>query len=212
MIQAETSLLTLVAILSGLTVVSVGGIVLLDIGLSSADQATDERALALAYSDRIVTETGPVATDDNILPATTVESLTAKQLTATDRSHAIGVRLDERTVLRVGDPAGGTTVRRLVLIEHTEPVKTTGGTVTVPAGVDHVMITAPTATIIRANDRVIHQSAGGIDQQNVALGGWQPTQLTADTGELTVRYNQPTQDPGVLTVTVDRTPDTGGDA
>lgn len=198
--RGQASLLALAAALVVLT--AAVGVALLVAGgtLATATGEPTERALATGLADRLVAADGPLAERQGRLDTAALASLNATTLramlptgAATERSVRVRVRVDGGTAAALGgDPAGGTTVTRLVRIVAHEPVSrtvTVDGTETVivpaapwvqvrPRGNDTVR------TVTVAGRRVVRAPDGLEGRVRVAL---------PDVGATTVRLETATQ-------------------
>lgn len=223
--RGQANLLALAAALVVLT--AAVGVALLVTGgtLATATGEPTERALATGLADRLVAADGPLADRQGRLDAAALASLNATTLramlpTGTDTEGSVRVQVRVRggggtaTTLG-GDPAGGTTVTRLVRVVTHEPVSravTVDGTetVTVPAapwvqvrprGNDTVR------TVAVADRRVVRAPDGLEGRVRVALpdAGATTVRLETDTPGATIRVTVPETTVRVvrLEVTVD---------
>nr|WP_303648721.1 hypothetical protein [Haloarchaeobius litoreus] len=197
-------------------------LVVADGAFAGADRDPGEHRLASSLSDRLVAGDGPLTTRANVLNATAVAGLDRAGLA--DSFPVVGerdvrVRLDGETVARTGDVTGGTTVRRIVLVEREETVTTTPNldrdAVTLPRRTDRVTlnIEPPTGTrlrTVRANGRVVaHDPAGLSGNVTVAVSRFETTTLAFDangtlpTGSVDLTYYPTRTTKALLVVTVD---------
>lgn len=200
----------------------VGGSVAVAVGLAagafaSADTDPEDARLAASLADRLVAADSPFTVRANVVSAAAVRNATVDQLPVGVDAR---VTLDGRTVVSRGDPTGGATIRRVVLVADAEtrdleptlegsdvvslPRRTTNATITItpPEGV--------TVTAVRANDRVVlHDPDGLRGAYDVSLARYDTVQFAfdADTdlpdGSVHVAYRVETTTKGVLGVTVD---------
>jgi hypothetical protein len=95
------------------------GLVVAEDARYAADRTPEERRLAGVLSDRLVAPGGTHAVRANALDRERFTRLNATDVVALApplRGHAFAVSLGNTTIASRGDPAGGTTVRRLVLV------------------------------------------------------------------------------------------------
>jgi len=152
------------------------------LGLAMAENAfagtvrqPEERRVAVALSERLVAADGPLTVRANVLERSRLDRLTASRLRSTypvvgDR--AVRVSLDGETVVEDGSTAGGTTVRRIVLVGDRQtrtyrPEFDGANATTVPRRTDEVrlQIDPPARTAVetvRVNDRVVLRNATGL--------------------------------------------------
>jgi hypothetical protein len=187
--------------------------------LAGADGTARDRAAASGLAARLVADSR-LTTAPNVLDRDALRSLDPAALRAAvpaARGAAVRITLDGDPVVRAGDATGGTTVRRLVLVERrrTETVAlTTAAPVTLPP-TDSATVTvdAPErvrVTSLRANGRVVARNASGLNG-TVALDLRRAnrTRLAVEAsgplpaGTVQVRYHPWNTTPAVLGVTVD---------
>lgn len=221
--RAQTNLPALAVALLVLTTTAGLGMALADGAFADAERDASTRRVAVALSERLVDPATPLTTRANVLNATAVETLTAAGLRARfpvlgDR--AVRVRLDDRTLAETGTPAGGTTIRRIVLVRRTqtrtyEPSLDVGNATTVPRRTDSVRLTVETRPrtvlhTVRADGRVVLHNASGLDgTHTVAVSRFETTRLefaanrSLSTGAVRVTYYPARETKAVLEVTVD---------
>jgi hypothetical protein len=203
------------------TVVSFG---MADRAYLSSERDADQRRVAVALSERLVAPETPVTARENVLDAEAVDDLNASRLRSlfpvTGQSE-VRVRLGDRTIAVAGDPTGGTTVRRIVLVERREAVTLTPDlsandpAVTLPRRSPRVEIslTPPegtTVTAVRANENVVLKNNSGLlGNFDVSLSRFETTTLTFEadgplpSGSVEVTYYPVETRKAVLAVTVD---------
>lgn len=184
-----------------------------------------ERHAAAALSERLVSPDGPVAARPNVLDADAVATLTPAALrraVPVARGRAVRLALDDRVVLDAGDTAGGTTVRRLVLVERRAATQLTpvlrprsGRRVALPRRTPRVRlhIDPPDGTVVRAvraDGRVVLLNGSGLSGTFVVdVSRFETVDLRFDAagplprGSVTVTYFPATTTKAVLAVTVD---------
>jgi hypothetical protein len=190
----------------------------------SAERDADQRRVAVALSERLVAPDAPTTARANVLDDEAIDGLNATQLRSLfpvvgDRD--VAVRLDDRLVAAVGDVTGGTTIRRVVLVERREPVTLTPSvspvdpTVTLPRRAPGVTVDlsppdGTTVTAVRANDRVVlHNESGLTGRFDVALSRFETATLAFEadgplsSGSVELTYRPAETRKAVLAVTVD---------
>jgi len=171
-----------------LVVSAVTGVALLvaDEAFEAAEREPGQRRAAAAIADRLVAADAPITRRANVLAADrsgnlTVERIEALAPPATGR--ALRVRLAGRTLVERGDPAGGTTVRRVVLVERRQSlsVPVRNATVTLPRRSPRATVEldpGADVTTVRANGRVVlHNDSGLVGRFTVALSRYETTML-----------------------------------
>lgn len=220
--RAQTNLPALAVALLVLTTTVGLGMALADRAFGSADRQPDERRVAVALSERLVSPDGPLTTRANVLNGTAVDALTTQRLRSqfpVVGDRAVRVRLDNRTLVDDGPTAGGTTVRRIVLVRRAEPRQyeprfaATNGT-TLPRRTDQVRLTVQTPPrtaldTVRANGRVVlHNQSGLAGNFTVAVSRFETTRLSftanrsLSQGDVVVTYVPARTTKATLEVTV----------
>ncbi|MBV0923880.1 hypothetical protein KTS45_06655 [Halomicroarcula limicola] len=219
-VRAQSTLPAVAVALVLLTVVTALGLGMADAAIAGADRTPDERRTAAATAALLVDADGPLADRANVLNRSRVAAFDEAALRAAvppAREYAVSVELAGESLARSGDPVGGTTIRRLVLVERSgrETLSPDGSTVTLPRRTDGATVTiAPTggATVrtVRAGDRVLlHNDSGLRGTFAVELVPYEPTRLRFETvgalsdGDVTVTYDAPQATKATLVVTVD---------
>lgn len=222
--RAQMNLPALAVALLVVTTVTAVSVGMADRAFVSADRDADQRRTAVALSERLVGPASTLTARANVLDADAVAALDAARLEAQFPVIAdadVAVRLGDRTLASTGDPTGGTTVRRIVLIERrtavtlTPPVSSVDPTVTLPRRSPRVEIRldppdGTTVTAVRADSRVVLLNESGLSGAfSVRLSRFETTTLTvaADgplpTGSVEVTYFPAETRKAVLAVTVD---------
>jgi hypothetical protein len=203
------------------TVVSFG---MADRAYLSSERDADQRRVAVALSERLVGPETPVTARENVLDAEAVDDLDASRLRSlfpvTEESD-VRVRLGDRTVVTAGDPTGGTTVRRIVLVERREAITLTPDLsandpqVTLPRRSPRVEISlsppeGTNVTVVRTNEKIVLRNNSGLfGTFDVSLSRFETTTLTFEadgplpTGSVEVTYYPAETKKVVLAVTVD---------
>jgi len=205
-IVQHTSGLVLTAALVGMTLLVGGTLALVDTGMSAAEESTVEAVLAETQSDRLVAGSGPIAIRDHVIDSTAATRLDADTLELAGAT-AMSVRLDGQELLRVGDPSGGVTVRRIVILQRTTPVERAGRSVTVPRGVTEATVIPHRQTAVFGNGRIVYV---GAEKTTLRLSHRTRTTLRTAGSEVTVRYDRVEYESAILSVTVDHHPADGG--
>jgi hypothetical protein len=219
--RGQTNLVAVTIALVVLTAVAGVAVVVADGALASADRDPGERRLAVGLSERLVSGAGPLTARGNVLNRSRVRTLDGDRLRAlfpSTRGASVWVAVDGDPVATTGDATGGTTVRRVVLLQRrtatsvTPPLRT--GTVTLPRRTPRVRlrVTPRSATVrtVRANGRVVlHDPDGLRGNYTVGVSRFETTRLTVDAtgrlrrGDLRVTYFPARTTKAVLEVTVD---------
>jgi len=206
MIARHTSGLVLITALIGMTLLVGGTLALVDTGMAVAEESTVEAVLAETQSDRLVAASGPIAVRDHVIDPAAAAGLDADVLKHTE-STAMAVRLNRQELLHIGDPSGGVTVRRIVVLQRTTPVERVDQSVTIPRGVATATVIPHRQTAISANGRIAYV---GAERTTLRLSHRTQTTLRTTGPQLTVRYDRVEHEPAVLSVTVDHHPANGG--
>ena len=201
-----------------LTAVTALGLAMADAAITGADRTPDERRVAAATAAHLVAPDGPLAERANVLNESAVAAFDGAGLRSlTQSGTAVAVRLDGRTVAATGEPADGTTIRRLVLVERpeAESLELNGTDVTLPRRADDVTVTLTPSvdtnvTTVRANDRVVlHNDSGLSGSFEIRVPRYETTVLRFQTagrlgdGDVRVSYDAPRATKATLAVTVD---------
>ena len=222
--RGQTNLPALAIALLVVTSVAVVSFGMADRAYLSAERDADQRRVAVALSERLVEPEAPVTARENVLDADAVADLNATRLRTlfpvTD-GYDVRVRLGDRTVADAGDATGGTTVRRIVLVERREQVTLTpelsanNPAVTLQRRSPRVRIdlTPPSetnVTIVKANENVVLENVSGLEGYfNISLSRFETTTLTFQTdgalptGSVEVTYYPAETEKTVLEVTVE---------
>ncbi|MFB6221342.1 MAG: hypothetical protein ABEH90_07865 [Halolamina sp.] len=158
----------LVALVSATTL----GLVVADGALADAQREPRERRAAVAATDRLVSAASTTVRP-NVLAGEAVRSLDAEdidRLAPPVAGAALRLRVDDETLVVRGDPTGGTTVQRVVLVaertSRSRTISATGGTtLTLPRRTDRVELAFGTASdieTVRVNGRVVLHDPDGL--------------------------------------------------
>lgn len=166
--RGQANLLALVAALFALTTAMVVGVVVADSSLAGAARDSDERHAAVAVADRLVAADSPLTNRTNVVDGSAIDDVTAARLRSrypalADR--AVRVTLGDEVLASAGRPAGGTTIRRVVLVERTQRVTlqprfSGANRVTLPRRTERIELTVdPPENVsvgaVRANGRTV---------------------------------------------------------
>lgn len=176
--RGQANLLALVAALFALTTATVVGVAVADGALAGATRDPGQRHAATAVAARMVAADSPLTNRTNVLSGPAIDEFSVPQLRSRYPvldGRSVRVTLDDDVLASSGTPAGGTTARRIVLVERTRVVTfrpgfTGGNTATLPQRTSRLVveIDAPTnrsvETVRAAGRTVLHDSDG-------ALGG-----------------------------------------
>lgn len=221
--RAQTTLPALGVALLLLTAALVVAVVTADAALRGADRPALDRKAAVGLSDALVRAEAPITTRANVANATRLADLTVADLRGRyglARDAAVRLTLGDRTLVSAGDPAGGVTVDRIVLVERREtrtlrPALDRSRTVTLPRRSPTVTLSLdppPNTTLrtVRANGRVrLHNTSGLTGRYEVSLSTTRTARLRFDAvGPLSndsvhIRYRPAVTEKARLGVTVD---------
>lgn len=221
--RAQTGLPALAISLLLLTIVTGLGLAMADGAFAGADREPGERRVATSLAERLVAADSAVTERANVLNASELDRLDGPGL---ERRFPVLDNYDARVsvngsaVASVGHVSGGTSFRRLVLIERpqTRELRPSLGTdqqLTLPRRTNGVSVTisppaGSTVTTVRANDRVVLRNSSGLEGQfDVDLSRLETTMLRLSgsgplpDGSVVVRYPAPRTSKAQLVVTVD---------
>jgi hypothetical protein len=190
--------------------------------LIAADRPAMERQTAVGLSDRLVSEDATLTARENVLRAGAVEELNASTLREyglPEESQA-EIRLGSETVASVGDPTGGTTIERVVLVENrtTEtlnPEFDDSRQVALPRRSANVTvdISPPNTTVVRSvranGETVLRNESGLAGQFALAVSRLETTTLQFETAgpldanSVEIGYETAERRKATLAVTVD---------
>lgn len=202
----------LVALVSATTL----GLVVADGALADAERAPLERRAAVAAADRLVSSERTTARP-NVVLGRVLRSLGTDELDGLAppvEGHAVRLRLDDETLFERGDPTGGTTVSRVVLVaEPTTRSRTVtvddGTALTLPRRTESVELAFDTDSdveTVRLNGRVVlHDPDGLRGEFTVRASRYETATLSFEGGSGGVRVtSHPLQTTkATLRVTVD---------
>jgi hypothetical protein len=220
--RGQANLVTLAVAMLALTAAVGAGVVVAGDALRGADRTPEQRRVAVALSERLVSDAGFTARP-NVLNRSRIDATNASVLRSefpVVRGSAVRVTLGGRTIASTGDPRGGTTVRRVVLVRRTDratiaPRIRPGRNVTLPRRTARVRlaIDAPsgaTVRTVRANGRVVLHDPGGLRGNfSVAVSRFETTRLRVNanqplpSGSVRVDYFPARTTKALLEVTVD---------
>ncbi|WP_254537002.1 DUF7263 family protein [Halomarina litorea] len=187
--RAQANLPALAVALVLVTVTAGLGLSLADGAFADARREPAERAAAVGLSERLVSDASPLTTRGNVLNGSEVDRLSDDRFVAlfpASEGRAVRVRLDGETLVERGDPAGGTTMRRVVLVERRQSVtvsRVPGDRIALPRRTPRATLglTPPPATnltTVRANGRVVlHDPSGLRGTFDVTLSRYETTHL-----------------------------------
>lgn len=180
-VRGQINLPALAIALLALTATAVLALAIADQAFAHADRDPGDRRVAAALAERIVADESPLTDRQNVLQASALGTLDPARLRSAFPvvgERQVRVRVAEWTVER-GDPTGGASVRRVVLVrraqaveldpalddgETTLPRRTARVTLTVDPSVDpSVGPGGTTIRTVRANGRVLLHDLGGLD-------------------------------------------------
>jgi hypothetical protein len=218
--RAQANLPALAVALVLLTAATGLSVALADAAFASADRDPPDRRVADALSDRFVATDAPTTRRANVLRERAL-SLSPGALDRTfpvARGHAVRIEVGGTTVLERGDPVGGATVRRVVLVARPQSVSLTPtlnrNATTLPRRTRRVTLTVrpPNATVrtVRVNGRVVlHDPAGLNGTYDVGVSRFETIRLAFETdrpierGSVELTYYPTRTTKATLAVTVD---------
>ncbi len=190
--RAQANLPALAVALLLVTTAAGLGLSLADGAFAGADRNPSERAAAVGLAERLVSAESPLTVRRSVLNRSELDRLDADRFVEAfpaSEGRAVRVRLDGETLVERGDPTGGTTMRRVVLVERRQSVtlsRVPGERVALPrrtprATVDLSPPPATTVTTVRANGRVVlHDEAGLRGTFDVRLSRYETTTLAVE--------------------------------
>lgn len=174
-VRGQVNLPALATALLVLTATAVLALAIADDAFAQADRAPDERRVAMALTERLVAADSPLTDRANVLDASALAALDAARLRETFPAvgeHTVRVRVDDQTLVERGDPTGGATVRRVVLVRRQQAVELEpqldDNETTLPRRTRRVTVDIdppPPTTVrtVRANGRVVLHDSSGLD-------------------------------------------------
>lgn len=224
--RAQANLPVLAVALLVLTTAVGTGLVVADGAFADASRQPGERRAAVALAERLVAADGPLTRRGNVLAADRLDGLNASRLRVlfpVVAGYDVRVRLDDRVLVEAGDPEGGVTFRRVVLVSERRPTTVNAtldgpnATLTLPRRSDRAVVAIdppPGTTVgtVRANGRVVlhDDSAGGLDGTfRVDLSRLETTRLSVEAsgplppGSVAVTYYPAETTKAMLVVSVD---------
>jgi hypothetical protein len=223
--RGQANLVTLAVGMVVLTAAAGAGVVVAGDALRGADRSPEQRRVAVALSERLVDADTALTTRANVVNGTRIDRLNASRLRSrfpVARGVAFRVTLGDRTLASAGDPGGGTTVRRIVLVRRAGTATVTprvrpGENVTLPRRTPRVRLSirppsGTTVRTVRANGRVVLHDPGGVSgNHSVAVSRFETTRIRVNAtgvlppGSVRVAYDPARTTKAVLEVTVDAT-------
>lgn len=220
--RGQANLPALAVALVVLTATTGLALALADGAFAGAERDAGERHIAVALTERLVSVDSPLTSRANVLRAARIEDLSSATLDRNfpvARGHELRIRLGGRTLVERGDPVGGVTMRRVVLVERRQtvtyvpPLRRNETTIPRRTRRATLRIDPPPATTVRtvrANGRVVlHNRSGLRGTFDVRLSRFETTTLTFETdgpltaGTVTVTYYPARMTKAMLVVTVD---------
>lgn len=192
--RGQTELPELAVAFVVLTAVVTFGVAAATTALSTADRPAVERQTAASVSDRLVSADASVTARANVLDADALATLNATMLRDSyglPPDSAVRVTLDGQPLVVDGDPTGGTTIERLVVVENrtaevVAPEFEQNRTVVLPRRSPRVQVRIdppPETTVrtVRANGRVLlHDPTGLRGEFDSSLSRYDTTRLSFD--------------------------------
>jgi len=222
--RGQANLLALAVALVVLTGAMAVGLAIADGAFAAAEGDATERQLATSVADRLVAVDGPLATRENVLNASAVESFDEDDLRSAlagldDRD--VAVALDDERVVATDDGVEGYSIERIVLVERTRSVAVepafegTNRSVTLPRRTGRVDVridpaTDATVTSVRVGDRVVRRNESGLAGEfAVETSRYRTATVSVEAdgplapGDAGLTYYPSTTEKALLEVTVD---------
>ncbi|WP_231184149.1 hypothetical protein [Haladaptatus sp. DYF46] len=222
--RAQMNLHALAVALLILTMVTTMSVGIADRALLGADRNPTRRHSAVATSERLISADSPLTVRPNVVNETALDRCNATRLTGwfpVLGERAFRIRVGETVIAERGSPTGGTTVRRIVLVENrsavtrTPPLSASDPEFTLPRRTPNAtLVVRPpdgtTVSVVRANGRVVLRNTSGVDGRfHVSLPRFETTRFAFETdgdlptGSVEVTYYPETTRKAVVAVTVD---------
>lgn len=214
--RGQANLLSLAVALVALISATTLGLVVADGALADAERNPLERRAAVATADRLVSAAATTVRP-NVLDQEAVRTVggdALSNLAPPTEGRAVRLRIGGETLFERGDPTGGTTVQRVVLVaESTTRTRAVsvddGSSYTLPrrtSSVDLVFDGDSSVETVRLNDRVVlHDPDGLTGRFTVSASRYETATLGFDGGSATVEIeNHPLRTrKATLRVTID---------
>ena len=221
--RGQANLAALAAALFALATVTIIGVAAANGALLGELRDSDERHAASAVADRMVAPHSPMTNRSNVLDRGSIAALDAAALRSRYPvldGRSFRVTVDGRVVAAAGTPDGGTTSRRIVLVERRRnetvtPSFSGPNRVTLPRRTPWVelAIGAPdnvSVTVVRANERTVLRDPNGLDgRYTVSVSRRETVKFTfvanssLDRGDVTLTFAPSNTTKARLGVTVD---------
>ncbi|WP_254546219.1 DUF7263 family protein [Halomarina pelagica] len=219
--RGQANLPALAVALLVLTTTASLGLLVADGAFAGATRDPAERRAAVALAERLVSAESPLTARPNVLRAGDLGAFDATRLDEAfpvARGWDVRLRVGGETVVERGDPTGGTTTRRIVLVQRRQSVTlpaVAGDAVTLPRRSPRATIElrppdGTTVRTVRANDRIVLHDPSGLNGTfEVALSRFETTRLRFDgdgplpRGSVRVTYYPARTTKAELAVTVD---------
>ncbi|MFC7156311.1 hypothetical protein ACFQPA_12745 [Halomarina halobia] len=219
--RGQANLPALAVALLVLTTTTSLGLLVADGAFAGAGRDPAERRAAVALGERLVSAESPLTARPNVLRSRNLSALDAARLDEAfpvAKGRDVRLRVGGETVVQRGDPTGGTTVRRIVLVQRRQSVTlpaTAGDAVTLPRRSPRatLLLRPPEGTTVRtvrANGRVVLHDPSGLEGRfDIALSRFETTRLRFEhdgplpRGSARVAYYPARTTKAELVVTVD---------
>lgn len=222
--RGQANLLALAVALVALSGALVVGLAIADGAFVAAEGDATDRQLAASTAQLLASTDGPLATRENVLNASRVESFDAAALRTALPGLAgrdVAVTLDDGPVAATDDGVRGYSIERIVLVERTGAVGVdaafdgTNRSVTLPRRTDRVDVridpaTNATATNLRIDDRIVRRNESGlVGNFSVTTSRYRTTTVEIDAdgslapGDIGMTYYPSETEKALLEVTVD---------
>lgn len=174
-VRAQVNLPALAVALVVLTATATLALALADDAFADADRNPADRRVATALTERLVAPDSSLTDRTNVLDASALAAFDAARLREAFPvvgERAVRVRVGDRTLVERGDPTGGATVRRVVLVRHRQAVELEpqldDNETTLPRRTRRVTLeidppTSTTVRTVRADGRVVLHAPSGLN-------------------------------------------------
>lgn len=196
-VRGQANLPALAVALLALTATTALSMAVADQAFAQADRDPEVRRVATALAERAVAADSPLTDRANVLDADALATLSGTRLRTAFPvigSYDVALRVGDRALVERGDPTGGVTVRRVVLVRGEQTVdldpQLGDNETTLPRRTGQVDLVVDTASAsvqtVRANGRVVLHDPSGLDgEYSVRVSRFDTVTLSFDaTGPL----------------------------
>lgn len=191
--RGQANLPALVVGLLALTATVVLALAVADHAFAQADRDPGQRRVAAALAERVVSADSPLTDRTNVLDADALASLDPpglREAFPVVGERAVRIRVGNRSIVERGDVTGGTSIRRVVLVQRRQSVELDpqldDNETTLPRRTRRVALAidppeTTTVRTVRANTRVVLHDPSGLDGEfTVRVSRFDTVTLTFD--------------------------------